>query len=61
MMRATPREMRKTLEVVHLFNTNQILFVPVPVSSREEMAALLEEVNATLEAATVKAEAEGAL
>lgn len=42
--RAEPNDLRKALHMVHTFTQAGILFVPVPVNSKEEFNAKVEEV-----------------
>lgn len=46
--KATPVQMRKTLELVDLFKRGGILFVPVPVLSEDEYRAQLADVERRL-------------
>ncbi len=47
-LRATPQEMRKSLEVVELFRKAGIMFVPVPVTDEEHAKQLTKDLMDSL-------------
>lgn len=56
MIRATPVEMRKALEIVEVLRRAGVRFVPVPVRTEQEYSQLTEQALQRLEDAAQEAE-----
>lgn len=57
--RASPAQLRKALEMANLFVKGGINFVPMPVGSEEEHAALLRQAMRKLDVMEGQAEGSG--
>ncbi len=56
MNRASPVDLRKSLEAAHMLASIGIRFVPIPVATEEEFQELSVELSRTLEQMAVEAE-----
>ncbi|NKR35267.1 DUF1382 family protein [Klebsiella variicola] len=56
MNRASPVDLRKSLEAAHMLASIGIRFVPIPVATKEEFQALSAELSRKLEQMAVEAE-----
>ncbi|MDP3440979.1 MAG: DUF1382 family protein [Azonexus sp.] len=60
MNRAHPVDLRKAIAVANVYVKTGILFVPMPVFSKEEQAARVEEAADILDRVAIEAEKGGA-
>lgn len=58
MIKASPVELRKSLDAANMLARAGIRFVPIPVRSEEEFHALTREFSRKLESMAVEAEVE---